>query len=82
MKDDAMQIEFDKMSARERNKVIHAVNIGMSKEKAGLTKDVEKWYYDRLIEYGNEVKRDTGRFPEFEYQELDYDNPSLDIYND
>ena len=71
--------EFEKMSAKERNVIIRLVNEGVPKEEAKLS-GVEEWYYDRMISYGKELEKKTGKFPTFELQEADYDDPALDIY--
>ena len=74
--------EFMKMGARRRNEIVMAVNEGLSKEEANLKSEAEKQYFDSMIKQGEEFKKEHGEFPLFELEELDYEDPELDMFND
>lgn len=74
---------FGEMGPRRRNEVVRAVNAGMTKEQAGYKPDtVEALYYDSMIRQKEETEKEYGYTPTFELEELDWDDPVMDIYRD
>ena len=74
--------ELGKIRASRLNQITYAVNCKVPKEEIGLKSEVEEMYYDSLIKQANEHFEKYGFYPTFEMEEIDYDDPCLDIYKD
>lgn len=73
---------FDMMGARRRNEIVYMVNCLVPKEEAGLRNEAEIWWFGTLMEEATEMEKLYGKCPSFSMEEIDYDDPCLDIYND
>lgn len=71
-----------KIRTSRLNQIICAVNYKVPEEEIGLDGEVEKQFYDNLIEQAKEHVKKYGRWPVFEMGEIEYNDPILDIYND
>ena len=56
------------------------VSCKVPKEHAGLLTEDEGIYFDALMEETGEILKKHGIWPVFEMEEIDYDDPILDIY--
>ena len=81
MTEDEYWKKFSEMNKNRRNAIVRLVNEGVPKEKAHLN-EVEERYYDSMIRQKEETEKKYGYTPTFELEELDYDDPVLDIYKD
>lgn len=76
------RIMWDEKPASRRNQIKMKVNMKVSKEEADLKDEAEEMYFDRLMKDAKEHEKKYGFYPEYEMSETDWDDPSLDIYND
>ena len=74
--------ELSKMKASRLNQITHAVNCKVPKEEIGLKNEVEETYYNSLIAQANEHVKQHGFWPTFDMDEIETDDPALDIYKD
>lgn len=70
------------VKASRINAITHAVNCKLPEKEIGLKDEVEKMYYDRLVKQAKEHEKKHGFWPVFSMQEIETDDPKLDIYND
>lgn len=68
--------------ASRLNEITDAVNRKAPKDKAGLKEEFEEIYYDRLWKEAEAHEKKYGFWPVFEMEEIDTDDPVLDIYKD
>ena len=73
---------FKEMKASRKNDIIMAVNGKVPKDEAGLNGEIESKYYDYLIEEADAYEKRGGVRPIFEPEEIETDDPRLDIYNE
>lgn len=64
-----------------KNDIIRAVNHNIPKDKAGLTSDVEKMFFDRLVAEADAYEKRGGVRPVFDMVEIEDEDPRLDIYS-
>lgn len=69
------------LGAKRMNEIIAGFNDGKSGEELGL-KDAEKEFYESIKKDAMEVEKRLGHRPQLAYVEIDFDDPSLDIYRD
>lgn len=74
--------ELGKIRASRLNQITYAVNCKVPKKKLGLKSEVEEEYYNSLISQAETHVEKYGYWPTFEMDEIDYDDPVLDIYRD
>ena len=74
--------EIGKIRTSRLNEIINAVNCKVKKLYIGLKNEVEERFYENLIEEANEHLEKYGSWPVFEMDEIEYDDPVLDIYKD
>lgn len=74
--------ELLKIRASRINQITNAVNCKVPKEEIGLKSEVEEMYYDSLITQVNEHLKKYGSYPIFEMEEIESDDPCLDIYKE
>lgn len=74
--------KLGKIRSSRLNQIIYAVNCKVPEKEIGLNGEVEKMFYDSLIEQANEHVKKHGFWPVFEMCEIETDDPVLDIYND
>lgn len=72
---------FAKMSGREINRIIYAVNCKVTMDELDLKTDVEKEAYKRFWAEAEAHEKKYGFWPVFEMAEIESDDPCLDIYN-
>lgn len=70
------------LPASRKNKISYAVSAKVPKEEAGLKGDVEAKFYDSLVEQAKAHEKKYGFWPTFELEEIETDDPVLDIYGD
>lgn len=68
--------------ASRLNEITEAVNRKVPKDEAGLNEEFEEMYYDRLWKEAEAHAKKHGFWPTFEMDEIDTDDPVLDIYKD
>ena len=73
--------ELGKISAIRLNEITRAVNSKVPKSQAGLNGEIESRYYDSLWKEAMEIQKKYGDWPVFEMEEIESDDPALDIYN-
>ena len=73
---------IDKMRASRRNEIAYMVSCKVPKNEADLKSDIENEYFDSLMETAQEYEANYGAWPVFEMEEIESDDPVLDIYND
>ena len=71
-----------KIPASRSNHIICAVNCKVPKEEFAFQNAIEEIFYDRLVEEANRLEKQYGSRPVFEMEEIDYDDPVLDIYRE
>ena len=79
MTDKEYMKKLEEMDKNRRNAIVRLVNEGIPKERAQLN-DVEGRFYDGMIQQKEKCEKEYGYTPTFELEELDYDDPTLDIY--
>ena len=80
MTDSKYYAELGKIRASRLNEIIHAVNCKVPKNKIGLKGEVEKRFYNGLINQANSHVKKHGFWPTFDMYEIESDDPRLDIY--
>lgn len=80
--DEAYLNEIGKMRASRKNKIMYMVSAKVPKEEAGLVSDIENDYFDTLTFEAKQVEQKTGKWPVIEMEEIESDDPVLDIYRD
>ena len=75
-------IELSKIPGSRLNQIIDAVNRKVAKDKTGLKDEVEKKFFDDLMQEAEEHVKKYGSWPTFEMCEIESDDPVLDIYRD
>ena len=84
MKDENQGVIRDKirnLRASTRNHIAIAVSQRIPKEEMNYS-EAEEAYYDILTEEATEHEKVYGFWPTFEMEEIEYDDPILDIYGD
>lgn len=71
-----------KARASRLNELTDAVNRKTPKAEAGLKEEFEEMYYDRLWKEAEDHEKKYGFWPTFEMEEIESDDPALDIYKD
>lgn len=74
--------ELAKIRSSRLNQIIYAVNCKVPENEIGLKGETEKQFYDNLIKQANEHVKKHGFWPVFAMNEIESDDPALDIYND
>lgn len=74
--------ELMKMPAVRKNAIISAVNRKLPLEEAGAKNEAEKMLYKRMFKEAKEMEKKYGMWPVFEAEEIESDDPALDIYHD
>lgn len=74
--------ELGKLRASRRNEIAYMVSCKVPKNEAGLKLDIEEQYFDSLMETAREHEAIYGFWPTFEMEEIESDDPVLDIYGD
>ena len=74
--------ELGKLRASRRNDIAYMVSGKVPKNEAGLKSDIERKYFDSLMEEAKAHEAKYGDWPAFEMEEIEYDDPVLDIYRD
>ena len=74
--------ELGKLRASRRNELAYMASCRVPIDEAGLKLPIEREYYDRLIQQSNEHYNKYGFYPTYEMEEIEYDDPCLDIYRD
>lgn len=69
-----------KIRATRLNEITRAVNNKVPKAKAGIKGEIESRYYDDLWKEAMEIQEKFGEWPVFEMEEIESDDPTLDIY--
>lgn len=69
-----------KKKASRLNQIIYGVNRKVPKSDLLLSDEVEEMFYTRLIKQAEEHEKKYHAWPCFEMQELETDDPYLDIY--
>lgn len=70
-----------KIPASRLNEIADAVNKKTPKAKAGLKGEIESKFYDNLWKQAMTVQKKFGDWPVYEMQEIETDDPKLDIYS-
>lgn len=81
-KKELARIIWEEKRASRRNDITQAVNLKLSKRAAGLKDAAEEYYYDRLWAEADEFEKKYGVWPVYEMEEIEYDDPRLDIYSE
>lgn len=81
MSDKEYIVELGKVRASRLNEITSAVNNKVPKDKVGIKNEVESRYYDNLWEEAVSIEKKYGKWPVFDMEELESDDPALDIYN-
>ena len=81
MSDKEYYRELGKIRASRLNEITRAVNNKVSKAKAGLKGEIESRYFDSLWKQAMDVQAKYGEWPVFEMEELESDDPKLNIYS-
>jgi len=81
MSDKEYYSALGKLRASRRNEIISAVNAKTPKAKANLNGEIESRFYDNLWKDAMEVQKKYGDWPVYEMEEIETDDPILDIYN-
>ena len=68
--------------ASRRNEIAHAVNCKVSAEELGLKNKFEKAWHEYLWKTAELHNERYGDWPVFEMEEIESDDPKLDIYRD
>ena len=68
--------------ASRLNEITSAVNRKVPKDEAGLKEEFEEIYYARLWKEAEAHEKKHGFWPTFEMEEIESDDPVLDIYKD
>ena len=68
--------------ASRLNQIISAVNRKVEKKSAGLENEFEEMFFDRLMTEAKAHEKKYGKWPVFEMNEIESDDPALDIYKD
>lgn len=74
--------ELRKLRASRRNEIAYMVSCKVPKDEAELKSDIEEQYFDSLMETAREHEAIYGDWPTFEMEEIESDDPVLDIYGD
>lgn len=82
MKEQEYYRKLATLKASRINEITYAVNCKVPEKEIGLKDEVEKMYYDRLMKQAKEHEKKYGKWPVFAMQEIESDDPKLDIYND
>lgn len=78
MKNKNYLTELGKKSAIRLNQITMAVN---ARADIDLKDNVEKQYHSNLMKEAKAHKKKYGEWPVFEMQEIESDDPALDIYS-
>lgn len=74
--------ELAKLPASRTNAIIRAVNAKKTLEESGAKSEVEKMFFNDLLEGAKEHEAKYGKWPVYALDEIEYDDPALDIYHD
>lgn len=74
--------ELYQLRASRRNDIAYAVSCRVPKEEFEFRAKIDERYFDLLIEEAEAHVKKYGFWPVFEMEEIDYDDPILDIYRD
>ena len=74
-------MELGKLPASRRNEIAYMVSTKVAKEDAGLKLPIEERYFDSLTKQAKAHEEKFGFYPTFAMEEIEYDDPVLDIYN-
>lgn len=69
------------MNASQYNTLVRLVNMKIPKEMAGELTESEGAWYDSLWEEAVAHEKKYGFWPVFELDEIEWEDPVLDIYN-
>lgn len=81
MSDKEYLVELGKVRASRLNEITRAVNSKVPKAKAGIKNEVESRFYDNLWKEAMSIEKKCGKWPVFDMEELESDDPKMDIYN-
>lgn len=72
---------FYKMSGRETNRLLYAVNCKVPMEEMEFKSEIEREAFKRFWEEAEALHKKYGFWPVFEMCEIEWDDPCLNIYN-
>lgn len=73
-------VRLQEIPTMRRNEIYKMVSAQIPEEEMGLTSDIERELYADLMDQAKAHLDTYGFWPEFELEEIEYDNPALDIY--
>lgn len=73
---------LSKIRASRLNKITNAVNCRVPRDEIGLKSDIEVQYYENLMKEAKAHEKKYGFWPTFDMDEIESDDPALDIYKD
>ena len=74
--------ELYQLRASRQNDIAYAVSCRVPKEEFEFRAKIDERYFDLLIEEAEAHIKKYSFWPVFEMEEIDYDDPILDIYHD
>lgn len=73
---------YNSMTASRRNAITRAVSCKLSKDDFKPNTDAESWYFDSCTQLAEAHLEKYGDWPVFEMEEIEWEDPVLDIYRD